>query len=347
MQRLDSFLPGADLRPPVSSGGLERIQPSPPWLCALSDFDLLRVSGKDAFDFLNAQLTSDLGEVSDRTSQLGSYCTPQGRAYCTFRIFSHGGDYYMRTTGGLSDKVLARLKMFVLRSQTSLDKDSELGGLALVGNGGGELLKGSGLPLPGAVSESAVHDDYRVILAPGICERYEIYAPYRDLAKLWGQLSPGVAAVGNDAWRLHDILAGIPNVYPATSESFLPQMLNLDLIDAVSFSKGCYPGQEVVARTHYRGKLKRRMYRFVSQAGSGSIEPGTAVFATGHDGEQPSGEIVDACTLTDGTVHGLAVLHMREFDEGGIRLATPDGGDAHICPLPYAVGDRAAEDTPQ
>ena len=345
MQQSSSFLPRAGFAPLAPSAMVDRVQPASPWLCALSDFDLLRVSGKDAANFLNAQLTNDLEKVSGETSQLGSYCTPQGRAYCTFRIFSHGDDYYMRTICGISDKVLARLRVFVLRSQTALDKDTALGGMALQGNGGGELLRSSGLSPPVAVSGSVARENYHVISVPGICERYEIYAPYPDLAQLWRLLSPEVTVVTDEVWRLHDILAGIPNIHPATSESFLPQMINLDLIGAVSFSKGCYPGQEVVARTHYRGKLKRRMYRFVAQEGSGSIEPGTSVFMPDHDSKQPGGEVVDACKLSDGTVHGLAALRMQGLGQGVLRLAAPDGAIARICPLPYEVAGQAGADT--
>ncbi len=347
MQRLSNFIPGADLSAPTLPARLDRIQPASPWLCELSDFDLLRISGKDAANFLNAQLTNDLGEVSNERSQLGGYCTPQGRTYCTFRVFLHDGDYYMRTTSGLSDQVLARLKIYVLRLQASLDKDTALGGMALLGNGAGELLKSHGLSPPVTVSQSVAYASYRMIRAPGICERYEIYAPCQDLAKLWGMLSPEVACVTVDAWRLHDILSGIPNIYPETSELFLPQMINLELIDAVSFSKGCYPGQEIVARTHYLGKLKRRMYRFVSQQGSNSIEPGTAVFMPDQDSGQPGGEVVDACKLSDGTVHGLASLRMRGLsDQVEIRLAAPDGDIAHIHSLPYEVTYQGKANTP-
>ena len=313
------------------------MQPTSPWLCALSDFDLLRISGKDAPAFLNAQLSNDVAHVSRQTSQLSSYCSPKGRVYCTFRIFSYKDGYCLRTTTGVIDEVMTRLKMFVLRSRTVLEKDTELGGIALLGNGSSELLNAAGLSLPATASQVSVCEDYHVILSPGICERYEIYAPYGTLSKLWHLLLPDTVFVTDGVWRLHDIFSGIPNIYPETSESFIPQMINLDLIDAVSFSKGCYPGQEVVARTHYRGKLKRRMYRFISEEKSSPFEPGIAMFVPDCDNQQPVGKIVDVYKLPNGKIHGLATLRMQNLDRDEIRMASPDGDIAHIVSLPYGL----------
>ena len=308
--------------------------PVPPWLCSLSDFGLIRASGKDAFEFLNKQLSNDLKDVSEDTSQFSAYCSPKGRLYCTFHIFMRDGDYLLRTTSTTLASTLNRLRLFVLNADVALDEEKLLCGIALIGPHGAYLLNEVGLPAPAEVFNISRKEQYTVIRSPGVCERYEIYAPHRELAAAWTSLSP-LTNPSTGVWRLYDIFSGIPNIYPQTSELFVPQMVNLDLTDALSFSKGCYPGQEVVARTHYLGKLKRRMYRLSSS--SSEPAPGDAVFVSDYSTEQPSGEIVDACKLPDGKSECLAALRIRGLEGGGIHLGGPDGGSASIKPLPYKI----------
>ncbi len=311
--------------------------PAPPWLCPLSDFSLVRVSGKGAFDFLNNQLSNDLQTVPENMSQLSGYCNPKGRLYCTMRIFMRGADYCMRTTAGVSDTVIDRLRLFVLRADVTFDTDTTLGGIALIGPGTDDLLQRADLPVP-AVASAAAHDgEHSVIRSPGVCERYEIYAPHGELASLWNTLARDAVPADGGVWRLYDIFSGIPNIYPETSELFVPQMANLDLAGGLSFSKGCYPGQEVVARTHYLGKLKRRMYRFSLPQSPLEPQPGDAVFVSAYSDEQPSGEIMDTYKLPDGTLEGLASLRIRGLERKKIRLGSPNGAEAQIRPLPYEV----------
>ncbi len=307
--------------------------PAPPWLCPLSEFRLIRVAGKDAFTFLNDQLSNDLRAVSEEASQLSGYCNPKGRLYAVFRVFMRGADYYLRAAA--DNATIDRLRMFVLRAQVTLSEDTALGGIGLIGADAARLLSAAALPAPAAASGAARHGEYSVIRAPGACARYEIHAPHAQLAALWETLAADAAPAGG-VWRLYDVFSGIPNIHPQTRELFVPQMVNLDLVNALSFSKGCYPGQEVVARMHYRGKLKRRMYRFASKQSRARPAPGDAVFVPAYSAAQPSGEIVDACALPGGALAGLASLRIQGLEPGGeIRLGAPDGAVARIEPLPY------------
>ena len=320
------------------------LRPTPAWLCPLDVFNLIRVSGKDAFSFLNNQLTNDLEEVSEESSQLSGYCNPKGRLDATFRILMGNGDYCLRTVADNAAATADRLRMFVLRADVTVEVEAA-NGIALVGPGAGEILAGAGLPAPDVASNVERQGGYRVACSPGVCERYEIYAPPDALETLWKRLAQDASPAPAVVCRLYDVLSGFPNVYAQTRGLFVPQMVNLDLIGGLSFTKGCYPGQEVVARTHYLGKLKRRMYRFTlppatSEAtgeAASKISPGLAVYVPAYSAEQPSGEVVDACTLPDGTVHGLASLRVRGLEQGEVRLGAPDGGGARIAPLPYEV----------
>lgn len=316
------------------------LRPASAWLCPLDGFSLIRVSGSDAFAFLNNQLTNDLKEVSEEFSQFSGYCNPKGRLYATFRVYLDGGDYCLLTPADNAAAAADRLRMFVLRADVTVEVEAA-NGLALIGPGANRLLADAGLPVPAAAPKVARQGETRVVCQPGICERYEVYAPPDALQGLWETLvqNPASSAAPAPAnlRRLYDVLSGIPNVYAQTRELFVPQMVNFDLIGGVSFTKGCYPGQEVVARTHYLGKLKRRMYQFVLPVAADTVSPGLAVYVPAYSAEQPSGEVVDACALPDGTVHGLASLRIQGLEQGDIRLGAPDGANAWIVPLPYEV----------
>lgn len=330
-----SFQPGTSALGGLTCG--DWLQPEPAWLCPLDDFSLIRVSGSDAFSFLNNQLTNDLEEVSEEVSQFSGYCSPKGRLYATLRVHLHDGDYCLLTAADNAVAVADRLRMFVLRADVTVETEA-VNGLGLIGAAANRLLVDAGLPAPAAAMNIARHDGVRVVRRPGVCDRYEIYAPPEALREtLERNLGRNAASAPASVWRLYDVFSGIPNVHVQTRELFVPQMVNFDLIGGLSFTKGCYPGQEVVARTHYLGKLKRRMYRFVLPEAADEISPGLAVYVPAYSSEQPSGEVVDACTLPDGTVHGLASLRIRGLEQGDLRLGAPDGAGARIAPLPYEV----------
>jgi folate-binding protein YgfZ len=192
----------------------------------------------------------------------------------------------------------------------------------------------AGQAVPGEVNAVTRAGDLTILRVPGVQPRFEVYAASIDAAKdLWDALNVDAAPVGMSAWRLLEILSGLPAVYAGTSELFVPQMANLQLVDGVSFKKGCYPGQEIVARMQYLGTLKRRMYlgRITTDE---PVAPGASLFSGGDD-EQASGRIVDAQPHPDGGQAALAVLQISAVETGDLHFDSIDGPQFNLEELPY------------
>ncbi|MEA3410754.1 MAG: folate-binding protein [Pseudomonadota bacterium] len=308
-------------------------------MCKLVDLSfqgLIRVSGPDARDFLQTQFCNDVAQIDETRHQLNGWCNPKGRLLAVFRLFVHEGVWVMRMPIELLEPVIKRLRMFVLRSNVTIEDASDtVGGIGLWGTGSPALLAGAtGLksaPAPGEVASNGT------LIFLGIPEnngsRFEIYGATDDIEDLKGQLSSQITEATEDAWRLREIQAGLPTVYPSSSEQFVPQMVNMDLVDALSFSKGCYPGQEIVARTRYLGKLKRRMFRLSIDSGT-EPEPGQDVYSTKRE-NAAMGTIVDAAPGVADKVEALAVLRLDDIGEQDLHIGEPDGPAARIEPLPY------------
>lgn len=304
-------------------------------LTDLSHLGLIRVSGEEAPTFLQNQLSNDIRRVDANRSQLSSYCSPKGRMFTIFRLFAYGGHYYLRMPTGLIEPVLKRLRMFVLRSKVTLDDASgDLQRIGAAGPGTHEALATQFGDVPAETNTAVETDSVKILRVPGN-ERFEIYAPPDKLQPLWDAIATTLTPAGADAWPLLDILNGIPNVYPETSEHFIPQMANLQLIDGVNFKKGCYPGQEVVARMQYLGKLKRSMYRL--QAEDNQVPtPGTEVVSITDGKPHEAGEIVDARALPDGGYTALAVLQIGSIEQK-LELKDRPGSPLQLANLPYSL----------
>ena len=173
-----------------------------------------------------------------------------------------------------------------------------------------------------------------ILRLPGPTPRFQLHGPAPALSALWNALVPSVTPIGAESWRLLDILAGTPAVYPETVDAFVPQMLNLQLLDGIGFQKGCYTGQEIVARTHYLGKIKRRMYlaRVDSPTTPG---PGNPLLSPQTDASQSAGQLVDACRHPDGGYAVLAVALIDCAEHRTLHLGKVNGPLLRLEPLPY------------
>jgi len=304
--------------------------------CDLSHLGMLAVYGTDAQSFLQNQFTNDLGRVDATHSQLNAYCTPKGRMLALFRIFQRGDTYYLRMPRGVLEPALERLQKYVLMAKVTLEDAS--GALVRVGLSGPdaieELEKAAGGQAPSEIDAVATLGEYTVIRVPGPMPRFEVYGELEPMKTLWNRLNVHCAPIGSGDWALLDILAGVPNVYPETVEAFVPQMANLEILNGVSFKKGCYPGQEIVARMQYLGKVKRRMYRLHADS-SDAPAPGTEVFAAGKD--ESVGKVVDAQCHPDGGVALLAVLQIEAAEQAKLHLGSADGTRAEVQTLPYPL----------
>ncbi|MGE0384710.1 MAG: folate-binding protein YgfZ [Gammaproteobacteria bacterium] len=298
----------------------------------LDHLALIDVRGADARAFLAAQLTSDLRRVTPAASQLSAWCTAQGRVIATLRVVEMDAGFVLVLARDLVEPVLRRLRMFVLRSKVTLAAAAELAVFGVRGAPPGWAPDA----LPRDVDGATRFDSGVVVRVHGTPMRHLLLAQpatidrLRTAARTAGSLRDALA------WRHADIDAGIAHVALAASEQFLPQMLNLDCVGAVAFDKGCYPGQEVVARLKYRGQLKRRMYRAWSAAAA-TPAPNARLAVIAGDA-QDHGNVVDAVPGGDGRQRMSVVLPIALAD-ARIGLDDADTAPVDVEPVPYPLAD--------
>jgi len=305
----------------------------------LTDLGYVSANGTDTEKFLQGQFTNDVRQVTASHSQLSSYCTPKGRMLALFRLVKRGDDYLMQMPAALLPPFQKRLTMFILMSKVKLeDATQRLATLGLSGPNAEALLQKQGQTVPAEIDGVATTHGITVVRMPGALPRFQIIGEVSSLQSLWQKLATQAKPMGEPAWELLDINAGIPNVYPETVEAFVPQMVNLNLINGVSFTKGCYTGQEVVARMQYLGKLKRRLFR--AHIDSDSVPaPGTELFSTTSESGQGAGKVVLAQPAAEGGIDLLAVVQIGCAEENSVHLNDAQGPKLQFLPLPYAVND--------
>jgi len=291
----------------------------------------LRIGGADAVTFLQGQFTNDLRLLADGRTQVAACCTNQGRVIAIARLRQTDEAIYALLPADLLSKVATHLRKFVLRSKVEILQAADLNvGAILTGDAAAAAqahrafdeaaLTMSPVPLAGATEVVTFQyaPDREVIAAPPVA--------WRSISGLsLSRPSPRVQA----EWFAADIAAGLPHVFAATSEQFTPQMLNVDLIDGVSFSKGCYTGQEIVARTHHLGRVKRRTMRFRLATGGAGPAPLSNLLLDG-------AKVADVL-MTAETADGIELLAVTNLDAAGRSLVTEDGRPAEPRPLPYSL----------
>jgi folate-binding protein YgfZ len=227
-------------------------------LCDLSHWGLLQLEGADTLTFLQGQVTNDVRLLNGNNAHYAGYCSPKGRLLALFLAFKHEDHYHLQLPKPLVGPIMKRLKMFVMRSKVDIDDVSEsIIKLGLSGAGAEALLASIFLQVPTQDYELATLENGALIKLPGGL-RYEIFLKPENAQTIWNALAKSATPVGAAAWEWLEIQAGIPEVNLQTQDAFVPQMLNLDSLQAINYKKGCYTGQEIVARTHYLGKVKRR-----------------------------------------------------------------------------------------
>ncbi|MDH3947799.1 MAG: folate-binding protein [Gammaproteobacteria bacterium] len=307
----------------------------------LSHYGLIEAEGEEARDFLQNQFSNDLRLVTESQSQISAYCSPKGRMLAAFRIFQQGEKFYLRLPRSILEPTLKRLRMFIMRSKVTLEDASDK--LASFGFAGPEAQQRLGEILDNIPTETntvAENPGLSVIRLPDPTPRFEIHGEPDAAIALWNHLAQQATPVGADCWVWLDIQAGVPEVLPATVEAFVPQMVNLEALDGISYKKGCYPGQEVVARMHYLGKLKRRMYR--AHVNTDAVpSPGDNLYSPAET-DQSVGKVVEAQPNPNGGVDLLAVIQIATADSGDVRLAaTEDATRLDLQDLPYTVTNEA------
>ncbi len=349
------------------------------FIAKLPEWGLIHASGADAQTFLHGQLTNDLLHLAPDAAQWSGYCTAKGRMLAGFLVWRDGDDgFYLATDRTLLPGLVKRLKMFVLRAKVAIEDRSEqytaFGTLGPFGADSAAALppmrvhhvegtSETGLDATAPAASSAARSAPPSV-APPVTQVWRIALPAVE-----GQLRtliytragtdtaadaplPAVPALPSATaadWTRLMVLAGEAWITQATQEAFVPQMINFDALDGINFKKGCYPGQEIVARAHYRGAVKRRMYRATVDA---PAKAGDVLYASDLNGQE-SGLIAlaaPASTLPGlGGLTGqssmasevLAVIQIQSHANAEIRLGAPDGPLLRFAPLPYALPEAA------
>lgn len=312
-------------------------------ICDLSHLGLITVSGEDAETFLQGQTTNDVREITETTSSLGAYCSPKGRILASFRMFQRDDQYYLRIPAELAEATIKRLSMFVLMSKVSIsDASNELVRFGVAGKDVSRELASALGEVPEEDDQTLTTHGLTVVRLSSSPLRYEVYGSTEDCRKLWDRLNVHAAPVGSSSWHLLEIHAGKPQVVEATSDAFVPQMVNLEAIGGVSFQKGCYTGQEIVARMHYLGKVKRRMFRVHTLSAEKPV-PGDSLYSAADSTGQPIGTIVNSAPCPDGGWDALAVIVVKYVEEQApLALDSAKGAELTLQSLPYELPEPKA-----
>lgn len=288
------------------------MQDTPNGHVALTDWGLIRVRGEDSRTFLHGQLTQDMLKLAPGEARLAGYCSAKGRLLASFVVWLDGDDVLLACSADLLPATLKRLSMFVLRAKCKLsDATAELPVYGLVGDA--------------VQATAAARPVVRLPDAQGLPRALCVGAP------------PSGPALDAELWRWLEVHSGVARIVGATVEHFVPQMVNLELVGGVNFQKGCYPGQEVVARSQYRGTLKRRAYVVQAEV---ALQPGQEIFSPAEP-EQPVGEVVLAAAPAGRAPAALVELKIAAAT-GPLHAGSASGPALQLGALPYAFPAEAA-----
>ena len=302
-------------------------------VCDLATVAVLQVAGADAASFLQGQLTNDVLQLAPGASHYAAWCSPKGRMVANM-VVSRVGDrsFELMLPAALAAVVHKRLRMFVLRSKVTVeDVSAATVRLGIGGPSAATVVQDIFASLP-APHHQVMASDASVMAIPG--RRFVAQASPEAAPSLWTSLTARARPAGLAAWEWLTIRAGVPVITTATTDQFVPQTANLDALDGVSFQKGCYTGQEVVARTQYLGRLKERLV--LAHVDGLPPVPGVRLFSPAFDA-QACGSVVNAAPAPGGGADLLAVLQLAAQDNGEVHADAPDGRRLALLPLPYAL----------
>lgn len=309
------------------------------YICHLQDQSLLQASGDDAASFLHNQLSNDVEHLNDTQARYAAYCTPKGRMLASFLYWKSDDNIVLQCSSSLQPALQKRLQMFVMRSKVKLEDVSEQ--FATIGLGGktaSAFLLTQFTQLPEVINDKISGEAGTIIRVHDAFDtpRYLWILPHTKLIDISAQIDASLKKVDASIWRLGNIHAGVPQVLEQSKEKFVPQMINFELIGGVNFRKGCYPGQEIVARSQYLGKLKRRMA--IARVSADSVDIATEVFSD-NDPTQPCGMIVSAERDFDQNFACLVEMKLADQEQGKVHLGSHMGPILNFLPLPYAYLD--------
>ena len=301
---------------------------APEGVVRLDDWGLIRAQGPDAASFLHGQLTNDIAHLGADEARLAGYCSAKGRLLASFLVWRSADEILLACSADLLAPTLKRLRMFVLRAKCTLsDASAEV---SLHGLSGPAAVQWLGAAAPAAVWRTSRLDGATIVRLPDA-------AGVPRFLRAGGVSPPPLPELDAQAWRWLEVLGGVARIEAATTEQFVPQMVNYELIGGVDFQKGCYPGQEIVARSQYRGSVKRRSLLFETD---GAARAGAEVYDA-DDPSQPAGQVVNAAPrpAATGGAGSVALVEVKlaAATAGRLRLGTPDGPALRPLRMPYDV----------
>ncbi|BAN23144.1 CAF17-like 4Fe-4S cluster assembly/insertion protein YgfZ [Caballeronia insecticola] len=299
----------------------------------LTQFGVIDVKGEDAASFLHSQITNDVQHLDASTARLAGYCSPKGRLLGSFLMWRTADAVRLLIARDVQPAVQKRLSMFVLRAKAKLsDATPEVAAVGFAGDVRAAL---SGIfdALPDGVHVKVEGPHGALIRVPDAANRPRFLwvGPKAEVEAHLAGLDEKLTRVPESMWDWLDIHAGEPRITQATVEQFVPQMVNFDVLGGVNFKKGCYPGQEVVARSQYRGTIKRR----TALAHADTAAPGVELFHADDPG-QPCGLVVNAAPALGGGVDCLVEIKLAALASGSVHVGAADGPALTFVPLPYA-----------
>ncbi|MDL0430562.1 folate-binding protein [Marinobacter sp. TBZ242] len=329
----------SDTENPVASHPL----PSPARV-DVTDRVVVRIAGPGTDKFLQGQFSQQIDDVTSDHSPRAAACTPKGRAYCLTRLVRDGDDVLMELPAELADDTVRHLRKYLMLFRgTSMEVETAARIIGLMGE------TTAGQLLPAESDRLAVAGDSIIIggghlvrtmnTAEGMA-RYELWQT-GDLASPLQQALDSIPRASLADWHASEIAAGVAALASATTEGFVPQMLNWQHVGGIHFKKGCYTGQEVIARMHFLGQLKKSLFRFATSQAESPPVPGEAVL----NGDRPVGTVISSVGFSDGTAECLAVVR---HDAAEKELAPESAPNTVLSPrpLPYSVSEREQMGTP-
>ncbi|CAH2790738.1 MAG: tRNA-modifying protein YgfZ [uncultured Paraburkholderia sp.] len=304
----------------------------------LAQFGVIDATGDAAASFLHGQLTNDTQHLDAAAARLAGYCSAKGRLLASFLTWRCGDALRLLVSKDVQAAVQKRLSMFILRAKAKLvDASNELAAIGLAGDVC-KALSGVFDAMPDGVHVKVDGPAGSLIRVPDALGRlrYLWVGPKAEIEVRLPQLDAQLKRVSPAVWDWLDIRAGEPRITQPVVEQFVPQMVNFDVLGAVNFRKGCYPGQEVVARSQYRGTIKRRTSLANVAGETDTVKAGAELFHSA-DPEQPCGMVVNAAAAQTGGVDLLVEIKLATLEGGSVHLGTADGPTLTFLALPYGL----------
>lgn len=309
----------------------------------LSDTSIIKVSGEDAESFLQNQLTNDIRNISETNHQTSAWCSPKGRIIASFRVFKQQDSYFLTVSSDLLEHVIKKLSMYVMMSKVTIeDATDSYTFFAYAGKEADNNLQTIISKDNDNKESKLASEDYQTsrhkslsilrISSNTKIPSFQIFGELDDAKQLWEACSVTAKPASSTHFSYLNILAGLPVITEPSSEKWIPQMVNFIAVNGVDFKKGCYPGQEVVARLNYLGKTKRRMYR---------IEIDTEILPAVNDtissaSDTAAGQILNTALNLEGKVEALAILKIAEAEKQ-LTLANNKNASITLLELPYSL----------